>query len=120
MSTKYNLRTVADGASDAWDTAPESHKPILRDCADALTQAADEIERLPKTRNGAIIVLGKTELWARDDYSDPPLVFRLGVAISLSVGVAMGPPKVMADSSSFVDCDQTYSTREAAEKARKP
>jgi hypothetical protein len=79
----------------------------------------DEIERLPKTRNGAIIVLGKTELWARDDYSDPPLVFRLGVAVALSVGVAMGPPKVMADSSSFVDCDQTYSTREAAEKARK-
>jgi hypothetical protein len=46
MSTKYDLRTVADGASDAWDTAPESHKKILRDCADALTQAADETERL--------------------------------------------------------------------------
>lgn len=42
----HNLRTVADGAADAWDTAPESHKPILRDCSDALMQAADEIERL--------------------------------------------------------------------------
>jgi len=41
----YDLRTLADGAADAWDSAPESHKPILRDCADALIEAADELDR---------------------------------------------------------------------------
>lgn len=44
--SEHNLRTVSEGACDAWDTAPESHKPILRDCSDALLAAADEIERL--------------------------------------------------------------------------
>lgn len=61
MSTKYDLRTVADGAADAWDTAPESHKKILRDCADALTQAADNIELLQAIVNrqhAALIVAG--------------------------------------------------------------
>ena len=91
----HNLRTVADGAADAWDTAPESHKKILRDCADSLMQAADEIERLPKTRNGAIFVLGKTELWARDDYSDPPLGFRLGLLHVEHVPFEFGMPAQM-------------------------
>ena len=61
MSTEYDLRTVADGASDAWDTAPESHKQILRDCSDALTQAADEIELLQviiDRQHAALIVAG--------------------------------------------------------------
>lgn len=40
------LRTLADGASSAWQDAPEFLKPILRDCSDALVGAADEIERL--------------------------------------------------------------------------
>jgi len=46
MTDRYDLRTVAEAASDAWDTTPESHKPILRDCSDALVQAADELDRL--------------------------------------------------------------------------
>lgn len=63
MSTKYDLRIVADGASDAWDTAPESHKPILRDCSDALTQAADNIELLQAIidRQHAALVVAGTE-----------------------------------------------------------
>jgi hypothetical protein len=32
-------------SQEAWDSAPESHKPILRDCADALIEAADELDR---------------------------------------------------------------------------
>jgi len=108
------LRTELDEAGHAINR----HLELLVESRQETVRLETIVDPLPKTANGAIIVLGKTELWARDDYSDPPLVFRLGVAISLSVGVAMGPPKVMADSSSFVDCDQTYSTREVAEKAR--
>jgi hypothetical protein len=43
---KFDLRALADGAAAAWDDAPKSHQPILRDCSDALTEAADDIERL--------------------------------------------------------------------------
>ena len=42
----YDLRTLADGAADAWDDAPEAFKPILRDCSDALIEAADGLDRL--------------------------------------------------------------------------
>ena len=104
---------------------PGGMDPLDEDVRYCDSCAADEIERLraivarmAKTADGVPIVLGQTELWARDDYDDPPKVFRLGTAFALTVGVAMGPPKVMAGQSRFVDCDQTYSTREAAEKAR--
>lgn len=55
MGTKYDLRTVADGASDAWDSAPESHRPILRDCANALCQAAEESEQLQAKLGGEVL-----------------------------------------------------------------
>lgn len=102
----HNLRTVADGAADAWDTAPESHKPILRDCSDALMQAADEIERLraivdrlPKTADGVPIYPGMT-VWALIP----------GLEISDAEVQVVGIGGVWR---------YCYSTREAAEKARK-
>lgn len=42
----YDLRTLADGAAAAWQDAPEFLRPILRDCADALIEAADFIDQL--------------------------------------------------------------------------
>ena len=41
-----DLRTLADGAAAAWADAPEEFKPLLRDCADALVQAAEELDGL--------------------------------------------------------------------------
>lgn len=49
----FDLRTLADGAANAWDDAPEFLKPILRDCSDALTEAANEIDRLTRERDEA-------------------------------------------------------------------
>ena len=43
-----DLRTLADGAAAAWADAPEEFRPLLRDCADALAAAAEEIDRLKK------------------------------------------------------------------------
>lgn len=42
----YDLRTLAHVAAASWKDAPKAVKPILRDCADALTEAADFIEQL--------------------------------------------------------------------------
>ena len=56
MSEKHDLRIVAEASSDAWDTAPESHRPILRDCSDALLQAATELERLHPRTTGDILM----------------------------------------------------------------
>ena len=41
-----SLRTSADGASDAWDDAPERFRPVLNAASDLMTEAADEIKRL--------------------------------------------------------------------------
>ena len=46
MSERFDLRILAEGADAAWEDAPEEFKTILRDCSDAMTEAADEIERL--------------------------------------------------------------------------
>lgn len=118
----YECRTchVSMDVPDGLDPLDEDVRYCDSCAADEIKRLRAFLDRLPKTADQVPIVLGQTELWARDDYSYPPQVFRLGIAISLTVGVAFGPPKVMTGQSRFVDCDQTYSTRAAAEKARIP
>lgn len=50
QTERFDLRTVAEGAAAAWDDAPEFLKPILRDCSDALLQAAEETDAVPQWR----------------------------------------------------------------------
>ena len=49
MNELIDLRTLAEAAGDAWEDAPEFLKPVLKECADRLLTAADEIERMTAT-----------------------------------------------------------------------
>ena len=46
MSERFDLRILAEGAAAAWEDAPNEFNPLLRDCSEAMIEAADEIERL--------------------------------------------------------------------------
>ena len=106
------------GCTHEWENF-EGEPCACPDCLEREVKRLQEIEdKTPKTANKVPIILGETELWARDDYSSPPRVFRLGVAFALTIGVPPVAPRVMAGGSSWILCSETYSSAEEAEKAR--